>query len=651
MRETLQSAAVAFILNKTFNFSRMVFNHMAENIKDKKGKFLMYPRFVQMIIDDKLPNLVKAADDILPMEHMTDTTLSRIKSYRGKSVKPPEKNLFGHLINPCYIAPPGRLWRNFDSDSDDEGLVIPDEFDSEKRSSDESSDSDSDNDDQPGSFTVAAAEKSSKSGKQPIEQQTEDIEVELTDSEETASEKEERVQKGSKLVLAPNPEKEKKRKEAWELQDDPIFNPESSAPAAEKKKIKKRKGKEVVESPKKSKKRRKLQLVLTKEKQQSSSKVSKKDSKKEKNKDKAVATSSTTPKASKSSKTTTVTIPTISLINRYMQKQIDELNSLVKKLIEKNKQDNLQSQRSILALQTTVHQHTEQIVKLEEDNLELQTKLNELTGGVPKIQEGGDDDDSSSSSSSDSKSNKEDDSDGDESDKEDDADDDSDNEQSSDDVDDDDDDDDDDGNVGAAATETKKSDSGKQEQAERRTKRKQEQPKGQSSSVAPVQEPEDNDPDPINRNIPQNVLFMDPSGIVQGWKDIDEEIEEGEIIHSLTKEQIAEIFQLNPDEVIIDQPTVNTSEIPDMPEDAEVEEVTDEDIPQYVNPDGSTLPSFEELFAKAAHDVLGRASTKQSSQTTSEPTVEDQKLKPEWEHYMKGLKRKVKAEQDKARHD
>ncbi|KAI3819646.1 hypothetical protein L1987_13488 [Smallanthus sonchifolius] len=52
MCETIQSAFVALVLNIPFNFSEMVFTHLKENIYLKgDNAYLMYPRFLQMIID------------------------------------------------------------------------------------------------------------------------------------------------------------------------------------------------------------------------------------------------------------------------------------------------------------------------------------------------------------------------------------------------------------------------------------------------------------------------------------------------------------------------------------------------------------------------------------------------------------------------
>ena len=56
--EILQSAMVALVLNRPYNFSQMLLSHLIENITRKGNeKFLMYPRFLQKIIDEQVPQL------------------------------------------------------------------------------------------------------------------------------------------------------------------------------------------------------------------------------------------------------------------------------------------------------------------------------------------------------------------------------------------------------------------------------------------------------------------------------------------------------------------------------------------------------------------------------------------------------------------
>ncbi|MFS8021502.1 hypothetical protein Hanom_Chr16g01428121 [Helianthus anomalus] len=48
---------VALTLNKPYKFTGVIFEHMKANIE--KEKFLQYPIFVKMMLDDQFPNLVK----------------------------------------------------------------------------------------------------------------------------------------------------------------------------------------------------------------------------------------------------------------------------------------------------------------------------------------------------------------------------------------------------------------------------------------------------------------------------------------------------------------------------------------------------------------------------------------------------------------
>ncbi|MFS7890721.1 hypothetical protein Hanom_Chr00s000126g01623421 [Helianthus anomalus] len=69
----------SLILNRPYNISQVIFDHMVENIKGER--FLQYPWFVQMLLDDKIKNLVKVDSDELVLEHMTNETLQRLKVY------------------------------------------------------------------------------------------------------------------------------------------------------------------------------------------------------------------------------------------------------------------------------------------------------------------------------------------------------------------------------------------------------------------------------------------------------------------------------------------------------------------------------------------------------------------------------------------
>ncbi|KAL8228463.1 hypothetical protein R6Q57_016047 [Mikania cordata] len=79
LRDLIRSAMVALILNKPFNFSAMIFIYMSDNITKAKDRFYMYPRFIQMLIDERFleQNLPRVASDILKLKHMTDSSLGQ----------------------------------------------------------------------------------------------------------------------------------------------------------------------------------------------------------------------------------------------------------------------------------------------------------------------------------------------------------------------------------------------------------------------------------------------------------------------------------------------------------------------------------------------------------------------------------------------
>ncbi|KAJ0832843.1 hypothetical protein HanPSC8_Chr15g0683331 [Helianthus annuus] len=65
MRDYQMNMVTALVLNKKYNFSKIVFHYMVENITSK-NKTWIYPRFVQMILDHAYPGLERdEKDDLL----------------------------------------------------------------------------------------------------------------------------------------------------------------------------------------------------------------------------------------------------------------------------------------------------------------------------------------------------------------------------------------------------------------------------------------------------------------------------------------------------------------------------------------------------------------------------------------------------------
>ncbi|MFS7995817.1 hypothetical protein Hanom_Chr12g01122541 [Helianthus anomalus] len=118
----------ALILNKPFNISRYIFDNLKENVRRPlpsatqrtSTKFWLYPRFLQMMIDDQIPDLPKTEADVLPVNPMNERTLLIFKSMSAYKESDPIRKLIGHLDVPNYEAPQNNRWRRDASDSDNE---------------------------------------------------------------------------------------------------------------------------------------------------------------------------------------------------------------------------------------------------------------------------------------------------------------------------------------------------------------------------------------------------------------------------------------------------------------------------------------------------------------------------------------------------
>ncbi|GKA37818.1 hypothetical protein Tco_0724383 [Tanacetum coccineum] len=54
---TMASAIICLATNQKFNFSKYIFESMVKNLENVSGKFLMYPRFVQVFLDKQLKGM------------------------------------------------------------------------------------------------------------------------------------------------------------------------------------------------------------------------------------------------------------------------------------------------------------------------------------------------------------------------------------------------------------------------------------------------------------------------------------------------------------------------------------------------------------------------------------------------------------------
>ncbi|MFS8021211.1 hypothetical protein Hanom_Chr16g01424791 [Helianthus anomalus] len=116
----IMNIITCLILNRPYNISQVIFNHILDNIKGEK--YVQYPRFVQMLLDDQIQNLPKADSDELKLEHMDSETLKRLDVYRGvkKGDEPKFREKFAAIKKADNEAPEDDKWRHYNCDSDDE---------------------------------------------------------------------------------------------------------------------------------------------------------------------------------------------------------------------------------------------------------------------------------------------------------------------------------------------------------------------------------------------------------------------------------------------------------------------------------------------------------------------------------------------------
>ncbi|XP_035834014.1 putative leucine-rich repeat-containing protein DDB_G0290503 [Helianthus annuus] len=96
--------------------SDYIMNIVVKNCLAGKDKYIMYPRFIMMILDDKVKNLPKNNDDIMAMAEVNKTAILRITKEKDAKTK----ELICALKDEAYVAPENDKWRHDNSDSDNE---------------------------------------------------------------------------------------------------------------------------------------------------------------------------------------------------------------------------------------------------------------------------------------------------------------------------------------------------------------------------------------------------------------------------------------------------------------------------------------------------------------------------------------------------
>ena len=98
----------ALVYNKPYSFSQYIMDELTQQINaGGRERFLLYPRFLMMITQHILPNLPPHQNlvQVSSIERRTYTDCMHHNSRRPVEERPQETVLFGHIVNPNYIAP------------------------------------------------------------------------------------------------------------------------------------------------------------------------------------------------------------------------------------------------------------------------------------------------------------------------------------------------------------------------------------------------------------------------------------------------------------------------------------------------------------------------------------------------------------------
>ncbi|KAF5811715.1 putative Longin domain-containing protein [Helianthus annuus] len=129
------SAMVALVNNWDYNFSAFVFDNMKSMLENPKKKiFMLYPRFIQMILDEKYPELVKSAN-VLNLKSMGPNCFDSMKRNRDSAKRhqflgkyPLKKHgKFGPVVGQVSAPKPLNATVAVKPDIETENLVTDDE--------------------------------------------------------------------------------------------------------------------------------------------------------------------------------------------------------------------------------------------------------------------------------------------------------------------------------------------------------------------------------------------------------------------------------------------------------------------------------------------------------------------------------------------
>ncbi|MFS7918204.1 hypothetical protein Hanom_Chr03g00198081 [Helianthus anomalus] len=111
----IMNSITSLVLNRPYNVSKVIFSYLVENVGAGSTKYIVYTRFIMMMIDDLVKHIQKD-DDVLALRNMTTDTISRL----AKGPEPRVRRMICIINNLAYVAPENDAWRHDNSISENE---------------------------------------------------------------------------------------------------------------------------------------------------------------------------------------------------------------------------------------------------------------------------------------------------------------------------------------------------------------------------------------------------------------------------------------------------------------------------------------------------------------------------------------------------
>ena len=106
---------LSLVYNKPYSLSNFFYTEMAKQMEAPAREiFFLYPRFIMMILNHLLPDLL-ALPEIIQVSTIDRRVYSDCLHHnirRPTNERPQPTALFGYIIDPAYVAPPNNGWLN-----------------------------------------------------------------------------------------------------------------------------------------------------------------------------------------------------------------------------------------------------------------------------------------------------------------------------------------------------------------------------------------------------------------------------------------------------------------------------------------------------------------------------------------------------------